>query len=80
MRKIIEDFCITTESTIKVLETTQYRITNASKNGSKYNFDYNEVPDYKHYEFLETFGFLIAIGADFGFVSSFMADIRALEF
>ena len=30
--------------------------------------------------FLETFGFLIAIGADFGFVSSFMADIRALEF
>ena len=52
MRKIIEDFCITTESTIKVFETTQYRITNASKNGSKYNFDYNEVPDYKHYEFL----------------------------
>ena len=30
--------------------------------------------------FLETFGFLIMIGADFGFVSSFMADIRALEF
>ena len=57
MRKIIEDFCITTESTIKVFETTQYRITNVSKNGSKYNFDYNQVPDYKHYEFLETFGF-----------------------
>lgn len=30
--------------------------------------------------FLETFGFLTMIGADFGFVSSFMADIRALEF
>ena len=30
--------------------------------------------------FLETFGFLIVIGADFGLVSSFIADIRALEF
>ena len=30
--------------------------------------------------FLETFGFLIMIGADFGLVSSFMTDIRALEF
>lgn len=30
--------------------------------------------------FLETFGFLIMTGADFGLVSSFMADIRALEF
>ena len=30
--------------------------------------------------FLETFGFLTMIGADFGFVSSFMADIRTLEF
>ena len=30
--------------------------------------------------FLETFGFLIITGVNFGFVSSFMADIRALEF
>ena len=30
--------------------------------------------------FLETFGFLTMIGADFGLVSSFMADIKALEF
>ena len=30
--------------------------------------------------FLETFGFLIMTGADFGLASSFMADIRALEF
>ena len=29
--------------------------------------------------FLETFGFLIMTGVNFGFVSSFMADIRALE-
>ena len=30
--------------------------------------------------FLETFGFLTMTGVNFGFVSSFMADIRALEF
>lgn len=60
MQKIIDNFYITIENTTKEFETTQYKMTNAVKkyNQSKYDFDYNLVQDYKHYEFMKTFGVL----------------------
>ena len=60
MKKIIEDFHIITGNTTKEFETTQLRMTNAVKYGSKYNFDYNLIPDYKHYEFMESFSVIIS--------------------
>lgn len=59
MKKIIDNFYITIENTTKEFENEQYRMTKATKNSSsKYNFEYAKVPDYKNYEFMNTFGFI----------------------
>lgn len=59
MQKIIDNFYISIENTTKEFENEQYRMTKAIKNSSsKYNFEYAKVPDYKNYEFMNTFGFM----------------------
>ena len=59
MEKTIDNFYITIGNTTKEFENEQYRMTNATKNNSsKYNFEYAKVPDYKNYEFMNTFGFI----------------------
>lgn len=60
MEKIIENFYICIENDVKKLDTTQYKITNVKKDDftKKYSFEYNEVNDYKHFEFLKTFAVL----------------------
>jgi hypothetical protein len=59
MKKIIEKFFISTKNNVKEFDTTQYKMTKVIKNNnSKNDVDYSLVNDYKHFEFLKTFGVL----------------------
>ena len=59
MKKIIGNFYILIQNTTKEFNNEQYRMTNATKNNlSKYNFEYAKVPDYKNYEYMDTFGLI----------------------